>query len=211
MNRTRIYFDSAATTPLLRGAREAMAPYLAEFFGNASSPYAVAREARMALDGARTEVAKIVGAHADEIAWTGGGTESDNWALLGVALANFAEKGHFIVSQIEHHAVWEPAQTTLRELGFDVDFARPDSEGIVHPDEIARLIRPDTRLVSLMSANNEVGTVQPLREVAKVCRENGVLFHVDATQSIGKTPLDVDFFEGQTLVGGADLVTLSAH
>ena len=210
MNRTQIYFDNAATSPLLPTARAAMEPFWSEVYGNASSPYATSRAARMALDGARVEVAKLVGANADEIAWTGGGTEADNWALLGVAFANLEKRGHFIVSAIEHHAVLEPAQT-LRELGFEVDFARPNCNGIIEPDEIARLLRDDTLLVSVMSLNNEVGTAQPVAAIARLCRENGVTFHTDATQSAGKTPLDVDFALENGADGGADLLTISAH
>ena len=210
MNSTRVYLDNAATTPLLSPVRAAMEPYLNGSYGNASSPYAVAREARMALDGARTLVARLMGANADEVAWTGSGTEADNWALLGVALANFDEKGHFIVSAIEHHAVLEPAGM-LRELGFQVDFARSNSQGIVEPDEIARLLRDDTRLVSLMSCNNEIGTLQPVADVARLCRERNVLFHVDATQSAGKETVDVDFAATNGTQGGCDLMTLSAH
>ncbi len=210
MNSTRVYLDNAATTPLLSPVRRAMEPYLDGSYGNASSPYAVAREARMALDGARTQVARLIGANPDEIAWTGSGTEADNWALLGVALTHLGEKGHFIISGIEHHAVLEPAQT-LCELGFETSFARPNSHGVVEPDEIARLLRPDTRLVSLMSCNNEIGTLQSVNEVARLCREWGVLFHVDATQSAGKEPLDVDFAICNGKAGGCDLMTLSAH
>ena len=210
MNRTQIYFDNAATSPLLPAARAAMEPFWSEIYGNASSPYATSRAARMALDGARIEVAKLIGAHADEIAWTGGGTEADNWALLGVAFAHLEKRGHFIVSQIEHHAVLEPAGT-LRELGFEVDFARPNGNGVVETDEIARLLRPETRLVSVMTLNNEVGARQDVAGIAKLCRENGVLFHTDATQSAGKTPLDVDFALENGTDGGADLLTISAH
>ncbi len=210
MNSTRVYLDNAATTPLLPPVRVAMEPFLNGSYGNASSPYAVAREARMALDGARTQVARLLGANADEIAWTGSGTEADNWALWGVALANFEAKGHFLVSAIEHHAVLEPAQT-LRELGFEVEFVQPNSQGVVEPDEIARLMRPDTRLVSLMSCNNEIGVLQPVADVARVCRDKGVLFHVDATQSAGKEPLDVDFAVQNGANGGCDLMTISAH
>ena len=206
MNRTQIYFDNAATTPLLPAAREAMAPFWDEIYGNASSPYATSRQARMALDGARIEVAKLVGAHADEIAWTGGGTESDNWALLGVAVAKQEKRGHFILSSIEHHAVLEVAGT-LRELGFEVDFAPATKNGEIEPDAIKKLLRKDTLLVSLMSANNETGAMQPVAQIAKICRENGVLFHTDATQSAGKIELDVDFASEF----GADLLTLSAH
>lgn len=205
-NQTRIYFDNAATTPLSPAAREAMEPYWSEVFGNASSPYAVAREARMALDTARREVARLIGAHDDEVVWTAGGTESDNWALLGVALGAFEEKGHAIVSAIEHHAVLE-AGHTLRELGFEVDEARPNGDGVVEPEEIQRLLRPDTRLISVMTANNETGVLQPVAEIAALAREAGVPFHTDATQSAGKLPLDVDFLNG----AGVDLLTLSAH
>ncbi|PQV63187.1 cysteine desulfurase [Abditibacterium utsteinense] len=206
MNRTQIYFDNAATTPLNSAAKNAMAPFWDEIYGNASSPYATSRAARMALDSARIEVAKLIGAHADEIAWTGGGTEADNWALLGVAFANLEKKGHFIISSIEHHAVLEVAGT-LRELGFEVDFAPATKNGEIDPDGIKKLLRSDTLLVSLMSANNETGAIQPVAEIAKICRENGVLFHCDATQSAGKTEVDVDFASEF----GADLLTLSAH
>ena len=222
MNSTRVYLDNAATTPVLPAVEKAMAPFWSEKFGNPSSPYALARESRMALDEARTQLAQLIGAHADEIAWTGGGTEADNWALLGVALAHFEQKGHFIVSQIEHHAVWDAAQT-LRELGFEVDCARPNSDGIVEPAEIARLIRKNTLLVSLMSLNNETGVRQPIGEVAKICNEREILFHVDATQSAGKEALDVDIFpkiEGASesensafslQPSALNLMTLSAH
>jgi cysteine desulfurase len=182
-----------------------MEPYWSEVFGNASSPYAVSRQARMALDEARTHVARLIGAHSDEIVWTSGGTESDNWALLGVALAHLPQKGHFVISAIEHHAVLEAA-STLRELGFSVDFAEPNRQGVVEAESIEALLRADTHLVSLMSANNETGVLQPLPRVAALCRQRGVPLHVDATQSAGKMPLDVDFGEG-----GADLMTISAH
>lgn len=210
-NSTFVYLDNAATTPLHAVARAAMEPYWSQIYGNASSPYAISREARMALDGARTAVARLIGAHADEVVWTSGGTESDNWALLGVALYYMQEKGHFIVSAVEHHAVLETAGL-LRELGFQVDIAHCDAQGVVGPATIAALLRPDTRLVSLMSANNETGVCQPIGAVARLCSRAGVLLHVDATQSAGKVPLDVDIVEeGQTEVGQVDLMTLSAH
>jgi len=212
-NRTLHYFDNAATTPLCPEARAAMEPYWNETYGNASSPYATSREARMALDLARAEVARLIGAHSDEIVWTSGGTESDNWALLGVALAHVGQGGHFIVSAIEHHAVLEPA-LGLRELGLDVDEARPNRDGVVQPETIAALLRPETRLVSLMSANNETGVLQPVAQVARLAHEAGAILHVDATQSAGKLPLDVDFAleAGEAgILAGADLMTLSAH
>lgn len=175
-------------------------------FGNASSPYATARAARMALDGARGEMAQLLGSHADEITWTSGGTESDNWALLGVALPLLAqgERGHFIVSAIEHHAILEAA-ATLQELGFEVEEARCDGDGVVQPDEIARLLRPDTRLVSLMHVNNENGVVQPVADAARVVKENSdALFHTDAVQSVGKIPVDISAMN-------VDLATVSGH
>jgi cysteine desulfurase len=206
MNRTRIYFDNAATTPLLPAARAAMEPFWDDTFGNASSPYATSRVARMALDEARTRVSKLIGSHADEIVWTAGGTESDNWALLGVAFANLEDKGHFVISAIEHHAVLETAQT-LKELGFEVDWVKPNRDGVIEPAEVEKLIWPNTLLVSVMSANNETGVSQPVAEIARICHEKGTLYHCDATQSSGKTELDVDF----GMEKGADLLTLSAH
>jgi cysteine desulfurase len=155
------------------------------------------------VDAARREVALLIGAKDDEIVWTSGGTESDNWALLGVALAHLEEKGHFIVSSIEHHAVLEAA-TTLRELDFEVDLANCDSHGVVCVEEIERLIKPNTRLVSLMAVNNETGVTQPVEEVGALCRERGVLFHCDAVQTAGKVAIDVANWN-------VDLLSLSAH
>lgn len=202
-NQTRIYLDNAATTPLSPVARAAMSPYFDEVFGNASSPYAVSREARSAVDQARAQVAALIGAHADEIAFTSGGTESDNWALLGVALAKIETKGHVIVSNIEHHAVLEAA-STLRTLGFEVDEARADENGVVSRDEIVRLLKPDTLLVSVMAVNNEIGAIQPVTEIGALCRERGILFHTDAVQAAGKIEVDVATWN-------CDLLSLSAH
>ncbi|HEX8237030.1 MAG TPA: cysteine desulfurase family protein [Abditibacteriaceae bacterium] len=205
--RTRVYFDHAATTPLLEAARSAMQPYVADggnaLCGNASSPYEAGRTARMAIDRARTQVAALIGANADEVVFTGGGTESNNWALLGVALRNLERRGHVIVSAIEHHAVLEPAET-LRDLGFAVDTARVGANGVLDAAEIERLLRPEALLVSVMAVNNEVGTVQPIGEIGKLTRERGVLLHCDASQAAGKLPLDVEKLN-------IDLLTLSAH
>jgi cysteine desulfurase len=202
-NRTQIYLDNAATTPLAPEALEAMLPYFSQTFGNASSPYAVGREARMAIDRARSEVAQLVGANADEIAITSGGTESDNWALLGVALANIHNKGRVIVSSIEHHAVFESA-STLRELGFEVAEARCDENGVVSVESVEELLTPSTLLVSVMAVNNETGVIQPIEAIGALCRERGVLLHCDAVQVAGKIAIDV----GQWNV---DLLTLSSH
>lgn len=207
-NETRLYLDNAATTPLGAAAREAMARAMDGVYGNASSPYALGRQARTVVDEARREVAQLIGANADEIVFTSGGTESDNWALLGVALANLdkasrPERGHFIVSGIEHHAVLEAAGT-LRELGFDVDIARCNEFGYIAPDEIERLLRPATLLVSVMAVNNETGAIQLYEVIGLLCKTHGVLFHCDAVQAAGKIPLDVSQWD-------VDLLSLSAH
>jgi cysteine desulfurase len=221
--RTRIYLDHAATTPLHPHARQAMLPFLeardnvlgaavmdaSAVCGNASSPYEAGRTARMAIDRARAQVADLVGANADEIVFTSGGTESDNWALVGVALRhldarNLDARGHVVLSSIEHHAILEPAHT-LREIGFDVELARVDSNGVASPDEIARLLRPETLLVSIMAVNNEVGTIQPIGEIARLVHEKSdAIFHCDAVQAVGKMPLDVADLD-------LDLMSLSAH
>ncbi len=202
-NLTRIYLDNAATTPLSQTARRAMEPYFQEIFGNASSPYAVSRDARMAVERARNQIAPLIGAHADEIVFTSGGTESDNWALMGVAMANFETKGHVIVSGVEHHAVLEAADN-LRLLGFEVDVARADAQGVITAQEIERLLRPETLLVSVMAVNNEIGTFQPIEAIGALCREKGVVFHTDAVQAAGKVPVEVEAWQ-------CDLLSLSAH
>ncbi len=200
--RTRIYFDNAATTPLLPAARAALDESSTRS-GNASSPYEIGRTSRMVLDKARGEVAKLVGANADEIVWTSGGTESDNWALLGIALKNLEKRGHFIVSAIEHHAVLEPVET-LRELGFSVVVAPVDADGIVELETLQSLMRDDTLLVSVMQVNNETGAIQPIAELAKIAHNSGALFHSDTVQAIGKVAVNVDEL-------GVDLMSLSAH
>jgi len=203
---TRIYLDHAAATPLLAVARIAMEPLWSQDFGNASSPYATARAAKMHLDRARADLSLLIGCHADEITWTSGGTESDNWALLGVALQCMekGEQGHFVISSIEHHAVFETAET-LRTLGFEIDFARCNGEGVVEPGEISRLLRPDTRLVSLMHVNNETGAIQPIQAAALAVHVGcDALFHTDAVQSTGKVNLNIEAL-------GVDLATISGH
>ena len=202
--RTRLYFDNAATTPLLEAARRAMQPHLENEWGNASSPYALGRAARMAVDRARAQVASLINAYPDEIAFTSGGTESDNWALLGVALAHWdTAKRHVILSAIEHHAVLE-AGDTLRELGFEVEHAPVDANGVCQPGTIAKMLRPETCLISVMAVNNETGVRQPIEEIAAVAKQNNIALHCDAVQMAGKMPLDVTTF-------GADLLTISAH
>ncbi|MEO6907989.1 MAG: cysteine desulfurase family protein [Abditibacteriaceae bacterium] len=203
-NTTNIYFDNAATTPLCEEARKAMEPYWKEIFGNASSPYAISRAARGAVDGARHQVADLIGSNPDEIVFTSGGTESDNWALLGTALAlgKDTEK-HVILSNIEHPAILETA-ITLRQIGCEVELAQCDKNGVVQPDEIERLLRKSTFLVSLMLVNNETGVLQPVKDVARTLDDTKVLLHSDAVQAAGKVLLDVDEI-------GVDLMSLSGH
>lgn len=203
-NSTRIYLDNAATTPLCDEARRAMEPYWSEIFGNASSPYAISRAARGAVDIARQQVAELINAHSDEIVFTSGGTESDNWALLGTALAHRdAGESHVVLSAIEHPAVGEVAHT-LRQIGCEVDVVGCDENGVVHPDEIERLLRKSTFLVSLMTVNNETGVVQPIEEIAALLKERKILLHSDAVQAGGKVLLDVEKLK-------VDLMSLSAH
>jgi cysteine desulfurase len=195
--------DHAATTPVRLEVREAMAPFLAEQFGNASSIHRYGREAKNALQRARGQVADLIGARAEEIVFTSGGTEADNFALIGAALRNRDRGRHVVSTQIEHHAVLHTLEF-LRGLGFEVSLAPPDAEGIVHPDCIIRLLRPDTILVSVMAANNEIGTLQPIREIGVVAKERGILFHTDAVQAAGLVPINVGELP-------ADLLALSAH
>ena len=200
--RTRIYFDNAATPPLSEVASAAFQESSTRF-GNASSPYEAGRSARMTIDRARGEVARLIGAQTDEIVFTGGGTESDNWALLGIALKNLEHRGHFIVSSVEHHAILEPVET-LREMGFAVDIAPVNNDGVVEPETLKSLMQDNTLLVSVMQVNNETGVVQPIRELSEIAHGSGALLHSDAVQAIGKVAVDVNQL-------GVDLMSLSAH
>jgi cysteine desulfurase len=200
-----IYFDYNATTPLDPGVREAVLPFLDDFFGNPSSIHRVGRRARVALDEARERLALILGCKPSELVFTSGGTESNNLAVLGSA-RRLREKGrHLVASPIEHHAVLHCLDYLVRREGFDLTLLPVDAFGIVDPQDLRRAIRPDTILVSVMAANNETGTLQPVAELGRICRERGVLFHTDAVQYFGKEPLD-DIGQFQ-----ADLVSLCAH
>jgi len=189
----RIYADHNATTPLDPAVLDAMLPYLREHFGNASSVHAVGREARAAIDDARVRVAGLLGAQEGEIVFTGGGTEADNNAIFGV------RAGHIITSSIEHHAVLHACQRRN-----DVTYLPVSRDCLVDPGDLRKAIRNDTVLVSIMSANNETGTIQPIKKLAGICRERGVPFHTDAVQSFGKQPVNVDEW-------GVDLLSISAH
>jgi cysteine desulfurase len=198
----RVYFDHNATTPIAPEVWQTMGE-AASNFGNPSSIHSFGREAKVALEAARGKVAAFLGGKPSEIIFTSGGTEADNLALSGIA-SSFAHRGkHIITSQIEHHAVLEVAHR-LEKQGFEVSYLPPDREGVILPAKLVEAMRPDTILVSIMAANNETGTVQPIVELSKLAREKGVLFHTDAVQMGGKRPIDVNAW-------GVDLLTLSAH
>jgi cysteine desulfurase len=200
----RIYLDHTATTPLDERVFEAMRPYFAETFGNASSVHSFGREAKAALERARETIAQAIGAHSGEVFFTSGGTESDNFALRGAALAGRKKgKKHIITSAAEHHAVLEPCEA-LKEEGFEVTVLPVDTHGLVTPDQVRDAITTETCIVSIMHANNEVGTIYPIKEIAAVAHERGVLVHTDAVQTLGKIPVNVRELD-------VDLMTLSAH
>ena len=205
-----IYLDHNATTPVAPEVLEAMLPYLRDAYGNASSMHSAGQRARAAVDAARDSVARLIGSKPAEIVFTSGGTEADNLAILGLldaALASAAETGaarpHLVTTEIEHHAVLNAAEE-LENRGADVTFVAPDASGFVSVEAIRAALRPETFLISVMHANNETGTLQPIEEIAALAAERDIYFHVDAVQSAGKLKLDVN-----TL--GVDLLTLSAH
>jgi len=201
-----IYLDHSATTPVDPRVVEAMAPYWSDVFGNTSSLHSVGQEAAVALEDARLTVADLLGCKPAEIVFTGSGTEADNLALRGVAwAARRAGRGsHIVTTPVEHHAVGGTAGQLRDLFGFEVTLVGVDGHGLVDPDDVRRAIRPDTVLVSVMAANNEVGTVEPVAEIGSICRERGVLLHTDAVQAVGRMELNVERL-------GVDLLSLSAH
>ena len=199
----RVYMDHSATTPVRPEVVEAMTPYFTETFGNASSVHAFGREARKVVDASRESVACLLGAEPDEIIFTSGGTESDNAAVKGAALANQKKGKHLITSGIEHRAVLNSCGRMAKQ-GFEVTELPVDGQGLVSPADLRSAMRPDTTLVSIMAANNEVGVVAPLAELAAIAHEGGALFHTDAVQAVGKISVNVDEL-------GLDLLSLSAH
>lgn len=198
-----IYLDYNATTPVLPEVVAAMTPYWSEMYGNPSSSHRPGRMAREALDKARAEVAALLGVTPDWVIFTGGATEANNLALLGAARSQPAGKRHLIVSSIEHSAVMEPAKALQRE-GWELSVAPVDQHGVVNLDAFKRLLRPDTALVSIMYANNEIGTIQPLPEIARLTKPRGIVLHTDAAQSIGKIPTLIDEL-------GVDMLSLTGH
>lgn len=199
-----IYLDHNATTATDRRVVEAMLPYFSERYGNPSSPYLMAQETRKAVEHARETVAGALGCDARAIVFTSGGSESDNIAIKGVALANIDRRGHIITSKIEHHAVLRACEYVRDRLGFDLTLLDVDRYGRVDPGSVDRACRKDTVLLSIMHANNEVGTVEPIEEIARTAGARGIPFHTDAVQSVGKVPVDVGSL-------GVDLLSLSAH
>ena len=186
-----IYLDNAATTQVYPEVVDAMLPYFTEHYGNPSAIYSFADEAERAVDHARGEVADLIGAKKDEIYFTGGGSESDNWALKATAEAYAAKGKHIITSAIEHHAILHTAQW-LEKHGFEVTYVGVDEDGKIKLDELKAAIRPDTILISVMAANNEIGTIQPLKEIGEIAKEHDILFHTDAVQAFGHIPINVD-------------------
>ena len=197
-----IYLDYNATTPLCDAAREAMLPYLGRYFGNPSSVHAAGREARAAIDNARDKLAALLRAKPGEIIFTGGATESCNLAVLGLARSSSSRGGHIISNKAEHHAVLHPLEHLEQHEGFEVTWLNVSESGMVDLDQLAGSIRPDTRLVSIMTANNETGVIQPMREISQICRDRGVLLHSDMVQAFGKTDVDVSL---------VDVASFAAH
>jgi len=200
MNR-QVYLDHNASTPVHPEVVEAMLPYFSERFGNPSSVHGFGREAREGLETAREQVAHFLRVGKDEVVFTSGGTESDNMAVKGVAMAR--RQGHIITSKIEHHAVLRAVET-LESQGFAATYLDVDGYGMVDPDALRRAIRPDTILISIMHANSEIGTIQPARQLGAIAREHGVPFHMDAVQTFGKVPIDLDAFH-------IDMLSFSGH
>ncbi|HVA72299.1 MAG TPA: cysteine desulfurase family protein [Candidatus Limnocylindrales bacterium] len=199
----RVYFDYNATTPVDRKVLDAMLPFFTEGYGNASSIHSAGQNARAAVESARASVAALIGAKPSEIVFTSGGTEADNLAVLGFVAAMRREKRHVICSPIEHHAVLNAVEA-LEKQGVEVTWLPVSSDGIVDPEDVGRALRPETVLITVMHANNELGTIQPIAEIGRIAFESNVYFHSDAVQSAGKIPIDVNELK-------VDLLAISAH
>lgn len=198
-----IYLDNAATTQVYPEVLDAMIPYFTQYYGNPSAIYTFAGNTKKAVDEARAILAEGIGARPEEIYFTGGGSESDNWALKAAVEAYAAKGKHVITTKIEHHAVLHTAQY-LEKNGCKVTYLDVDENGFIRPEELRAAIRPDTVLISVMAANNEIGTIEPLEEIGAIAKENGILFHTDAVQAFGHIPLDVDKMH-------IDMLSASAH
>lgn len=200
---TKYYFDNAATTPVREEVLQEILPYFREYYGNASSIYSIAKESKKALEAARAKVAAAIGATPDEIYFTAGGSESDNMALRGVINASKKEKKHIITTKIEHHAILHIAEF-LETKGVDVTYLNVDECGKISLEELENAICPETVLISVMFANNEIGTIQPIAEIGEIAKKHGVLFHTDAVQAVGHVPIDVEKLQ-------VDLLSMSGH
>lgn len=198
-----IYLDHAATTPMDPEVLETMRPYFTEHFGSASTLYSIGKEARQAVDEAREKVAALIGARPEEVFFTSGGTESDNWAVRGTAHAHAGKGNHIITSKIEHHAILETCHY-LEKQGFEVTYLPVDSDGFVDPEELKNAITDQTILISIMHANNEIGTIQPVEEIGKIAKEKKITFHTDSVQTVGSIPVDVNTI-------GCDMLSISGH
>lgn len=204
MEKRFVYADNAATTKISKSVLEKMLPYLDKYYGNPSSLYSIGMEAAKALAISRSTVAACIGAEPEEIFFTSGGTESDNWAIKGVTKKlKSSGKNHIITSKIEHHAVLHTVQSLEKE-GFEVTYLDVDSNAIVNPNTVSSAIKPNTALVSIMYANNEVGTIQPIEEISSLCKDKGVLFHTDAVQALGKLKINLKHLP-------VDMMSISAH
>ena len=199
----RIYMDNGATTRVTEPVFEAMKPYFCEIYGNPSSAHNFGYVSRHAIDAAREQVARAINADVNEIYFTGCGTESDNWAVRGAAYENLKKGRHIITTAIEHHAILHTC-AQLEKEGFEVTYLPVDEYGFVTPEQLDAAIRPDTTLVSIMTANNEIGTIEPIAELAAVCKKHGVLFHTDAVQAIGSVKIDVKAMQ-------IDMLSMSGH
>lgn len=201
--KTRIYLDNAATTKTSQEVVDAMIPYFTENYGNASSIYEIGQRSKEAITTAREEIAKVLGAKTEEIYFTAGGSEADNWALKA-AFEAYGKKGnHIITTKIEHHAILHTCEY-LEKKGAEITYLDVDENGLVNLDELQKAIRPETILISIMFANNEIGTIEPIKEIGMIAKEHGVLFHTDAVQAFGQVPIDVDEMN-------IDMLSSSAH
>ncbi len=203
MAKRRVYADNAGTTAMSKTALDAMMPYLTESYGNPSAIYSLGREAKRGLESARAKVAAAIGAKPEEIYFTGSGTEADNWALRGTAEIKSKKGKHIITSAIEHHAVLHTLEY-LEKQGYEVTYIPVNSTGMVSPDDVKNAIRDDTILITVMTANNEIGTIQPVAEIGAIAREKGILFHTDAVQAAGHIPINATEMN-------IDMMSIAAH
>jgi len=199
----QIYLDYNATTPIAPSVIEAMLPFFSNHYGNPSSSHALGRAASEAIEDARCKIAGLIGCDRNEVIFTGCGTEANNLALKGVMLAEGQASGHLVISSIEHPAISEPAKF-LERMGCELTIVPCDENGVIRPADVEAAIRPNTKLVSVMHANNEIGTIQPIREISEVCRARNILLHSDASQTTGKIPVMVDFMD-------VDMLTIAGH